>query len=74
LFVVQLDMRLHEAVLDQRLSPRQERNLSRILRECLTNIFKHAQPQVISVQLSVEPNRLVLQYQNDGAGMLSLVE
>jgi len=71
LFGLQLDMRLEEALADERLSPRQERNLSRILRECLTNTFKHAQADLIAVEFKVEHNRLVLRYQDNGAGMLS---
>lgn len=71
LFGLQLDMRLEETVADERLSPRQERNLSRVLRECLSNTFKHAGASAISVQLKVEHNRFVLQYQDNGAGMLA---
>lgn len=73
LFGLQLDMRLEEALADERLSPRQERNLSRILRECLTNTFKHAQADLIAVEFKVEHNRLVLRYQDNGAGMLSSI-
>jgi len=71
LFELRLDMQLEEAVASERLSPRQERNLSRILRECLTNTFKHARATDVRVELKVEHTYLVLQYRDNGAGMLA---
>ncbi|NOQ13818.1 MAG: hypothetical protein GQ583_04960, partial [Methyloprofundus sp.] len=48
------------------LSPRQRINLDRILRESITNILKHAQPQTISIGINEYNNKLQLIIMDDG--------
>ncbi|NOR80740.1 MAG: hypothetical protein GQ529_07895 [Methyloprofundus sp.] len=48
------------------LTPRQRINLDRILRESITNILKHAQPQTISIGINKYNNKLQILIKDDG--------
>jgi signal transduction histidine kinase len=49
------------------LSSQQHINLRRIAREAIANALKHAQPQNIVVQVSLDSKEICLQVRNDGA-------
>ena len=51
------------------LSPRDEVHLFRIVQEALANVQKHARAQKVCVRLSVEPEGIVLEVEDDGIGM-----
>lgn len=51
------------------LSARQYANLTRILREAVTNALKHAHPRQIALQLSVSAGTLRLSLRDDGPGL-----
>jgi signal transduction histidine kinase len=48
------------------LSPEQYSNLTRVLRESITNSLRHAEPQTISVVFSIQSNALHISVENDG--------
>lgn len=48
------------------LNPRQRINLERILRELITNILKHAQPQTIHIGIAENKNKLQIIITDDG--------
>ncbi len=52
------------------LSPRLEAGVYRIAQEALSNVYKHAQAQHISLTLIIESNTLCLYVQDDGRGFL----
>lgn len=49
------------------LSPRQQVNLTRILREAASNALRHARPSRLSVEASVSGGRLRIRLQHDGS-------
>ena len=71
LFGLALDMQLDPAARSWLLSPRIERNLSRILREACSNTFKHGAASRVHVRLRLADERLILEYQDDGGGLLA---
>lgn len=71
LFGLELDMQLDPDARTWQLSPRIERNLSRILREAFSNTFKHAQASGVQVRLTLADECVVLEYQDDGEGLLA---
>jgi two-component system sensor histidine kinase DegS len=46
----------------------QELTVFRILQECLTNIAKHAEPKLVQVAVSFEPDRIAMDIIDDGKG------
>ena len=56
---------------DENLSVARQQELYRIAREALNNSLKHAQAQHIIVRLLYQPDRTVLEVQDDGAGIRS---
>lgn len=69
LFGVALTMDLAPDLGSHLLSPRLERNLSRVLRECLSNSFRHAEATSIMVSLRLVAGRLALDYADNGRGL-----
>ncbi len=69
LFGVALTMELAPDIGAYLLSPRLERNLSRVLRECLSNSFRHAEATSIAVRLRMAAGRLALEYADNGRGL-----
>ena len=65
LFGLALDMQLDPAARSWLLSPRIERNLSRILREACSNTFKHGAASRVHVRLRLADERLILEYQDE---------
>lgn len=51
------------------LSPRDEAHLFRIVQEALANVQKHARAQKVWVRLSVGPEGIILEVEDDGIGM-----
>ena len=71
LFGLTLDMQLEPEARTRLLSPRSERNLSRILREAFSNTFKHAGATGVQVRLRLAGERLILDFCDDGRGLLA---
>lgn len=69
LFGVALTMELAPEIGSHLLSPRLERNLSRVLRECLSNSFRHAEATSITVSLRMVAGWLSLDYADNGRGL-----
>lgn len=69
LFGLALDMQLDPAARSWLLSPRIERNLSRILREACSNTFKHGAAATVHVRLWLAGECLILEYRDDGGGL-----
>jgi signal transduction histidine kinase len=47
-----------------------EENFLRIGREAITNVIKHSQATAVDIQLEFEPQRVVLQFQDNGRGFI----
>lgn len=71
LFNVRLNISMDERLQSVRLSSRMERNLSRVLREALSNIFQHARATEVWIRLLLEEQRLHLSIEDDGKGFSS---
>lgn len=69
LFGLSLDMTLQASDAQEWLNPRTERNLTRILRECLNNTLKHAGASLVSIQVSLAQDVLSLRYRDNGSGI-----
>lgn len=63
---VQVEMRISGS--PRRLAESVESNLLRIGQEAITNAIKHARPRRIDVELSFEPQRVILRVKDDGCG------
>lgn len=53
------------------LNARQNANLTRVLREAVTNAIKHAEPEKLQIRLRVENEELELRLRDNGRGMAS---
>lgn len=54
---------------DAQLNARQQANLTRIMREAVSNALRHASPASIAVDLRMRGNMLVIEVRNDGTVM-----
>jgi ligand-binding sensor domain-containing protein/two-component sensor histidine kinase len=52
----------------RRLNPTTEKNLLRIFQEAMANAIKHAHARSIDIELSYNPDQLLLQVKDDGGG------
>ncbi len=66
---VVLHWRVDDVPDDLILTPRQFINLTRILREAVTNALRHAHPSNLNVKISVQSGKLELAVSDDGHGM-----
>jgi signal transduction histidine kinase len=58
-----------EEIPNDRLDPKQGMHLLQVVRESVTNALRHAQAQVISVQVQVRPGLVRLRVEDDGIGL-----
>ena len=66
--LVELKVEFHADRLEQRLDPVIETECFRVAQEALTNVVRHAQAKVVTVELRKEDGQLHLRVRDDGIG------
>jgi PAS domain S-box-containing protein len=66
--LVELKVEFHADQLEQRLDPVIETECFRIAQEALTNVVRHAQAKVVTVELREEDGQIHLRVRDDGVG------
>jgi PAS domain S-box-containing protein len=66
--LVELKVKFHADQLEQRLDPMIETECFRVAQEALTNVVRHAQAKVVTVELRKENGQLHLRVSDDGIG------
>jgi PAS domain S-box-containing protein len=66
--LVELKVKFHADKLAQRLDPMIETECFRVAQEALTNVVRHAQAKVVTVELRKEAGQLHLRVRDDGIG------
>jgi len=66
--LIELKVEFHADRLEQRLDPVIETECFRVAQEALTNVVRHAQAKVVSVELREEAGQLHLRVRDDGNG------
>ncbi|MFZ1072393.1 MAG: PAS domain S-box protein [Verrucomicrobiia bacterium] len=66
--LVELKVKFHADKLAQRLDPMIETECFRVAQEALTNVVRHAQAKVVTVELRKEAGQLLLRVRDDGIG------